>query len=78
MYLIPLLLSSCGVKLQFATIHDMRAKKKMQPISTRLDDDVRKALEKIAADEDRSLSYLMNLAARRFVETYPVRKGNKS
>jgi predicted transcriptional regulator len=42
--------------------------KKLDPIAVRLDADVREALDKIAAEQDRSLSYLLNLAARKFVE----------
>lgn len=55
----------------------MRASKKLQPISVRLDEDVRKALERIAEAEERSLSYLLNLAARRFVEAEAKRSSKR-
>lgn len=46
----------------------------MMPVSVRLDEDVREALDKIAIEEDRSLSYMVNLAARQFVEKRNKRK----
>lgn len=42
--------------------------KRLDPVGVRLDPDVREALDKMAAEQDRSLSYLLNLAARKFVE----------
>ena len=62
-------LNCCSVNRNLASVHNMQKRKKMMPLSVRLDEDVRKALEKIAEADDRSLSYMVNLAAREYVET---------
>ncbi len=45
-----------------------RIGKKLVPISVRLSEEVRDALEKLAKEQDRSLSYLINLACEKYVE----------
>lgn len=45
-----------------------RTAKKMIPLSVRLDEDVREGLDKLAEEQERSVSYLVNIAVRRFVE----------
>jgi predicted transcriptional regulator len=45
-----------------------RPPKKTESISTRLDPDVRKALERYAAEDRRSLSWVIAEACREYVE----------
>lgn len=42
--------------------------KKLPPVGTRLDEDVREGMEKLASEEQRSLSFLLNTAARFYLE----------
>jgi predicted transcriptional regulator len=51
-----------------------RAPKKLVPISIRLDEDIRDALLKLAGEQDRSLSYMLNLAAQKYVESLSRKK----
>lgn len=46
-----------------------RGPKKTSSITIRLDEDVRAGLDKLAEEQERSLSYLLNLAARRLIES---------
>jgi len=46
----------------------------LDPISIRLEPDVKAALKQIAADEDRSLSYLINRVLRQYVESVRGKK----
>jgi predicted transcriptional regulator len=48
-----------------------RRAKKLEPISIRLDEDVRRALEAMAVDEERSMSQIINRAVR----DYAVQRG---
>jgi len=52
----------------------MPGNKKLDPISIRLEPDVKAALKQIAADEDRSLSYLINRVLRQYVESVRGKK----
>jgi predicted transcriptional regulator len=45
-----------------------RKTKKMESVSTRLDPDVREALDRYAAEDRRSLSFMINEACREYVE----------
>lgn len=54
----------------------MRAVKKMSPISVRLEEVIRKSLDKIASEQDRSLSWVVNEACRRYIQTYHGKKTN--
>jgi hypothetical protein len=47
----------------------LRRTKKLEPISVRLDPDVRKAVETLAKSDDRSLSAYINRVLRLHVET---------
>ena len=47
----------------------MKDSKKLDPMSIRLDPEVKAALEIIAQQEDRSLSYVINRVLRQYVET---------
>jgi predicted transcriptional regulator len=42
--------------------------KKLPPVGVRLDEDVRTEVEKLAAEERRSLSFVLNEAARFYLE----------
>jgi predicted transcriptional regulator len=44
--------------------------KKLDPVGVRLDPDVREALDKMAAEQRRSLSFLLNEAAREYVKAH--------
>lgn len=50
-----------------------RGAKKTSSITIRLDEDVRAGLDKMAEAQDRSLSYLLNLGARRLIESWQPR-----
>jgi predicted transcriptional regulator len=51
-----------------------RGKKLTSQISIRLEDEVKSALEEIAAADDRSLSSLINRVLRQFVESNRAKK----
>ena len=59
------------------TIHYMRDTKKTMPESARLDEDVAAALRKASKDDDRSKSYLINTATRRYLESRGYLKPKK-
>lgn len=44
--------------------------KKLPPVAVRLDEDVRVALDKMVVEETRSLSFLLNRAARFYIEQH--------
>jgi predicted transcriptional regulator len=46
-----------------------RRPKKLEPMSIRLDPDVKAALEALATAQERSLSWIANKALRQWVET---------
>ena len=54
----------------------MRVTKKMSPISVRLEEVIRKSLDRIASEQDRSLSWIVNEACRRYIQTYTAKKNN--
>jgi predicted transcriptional regulator len=52
-----------------------RKPKKLEPVSVRLDPDVRAALDVWAEAEERSLSQIINRALREYVEERQRREG---
>jgi len=56
-------------------LHMPAQKKKAPPLSIRIDADVRRELEKLAAEDDRSLSAYVNRLLRQHVES--AKKGKK-
>jgi predicted transcriptional regulator len=52
-----------------------RRKKKLEPMSIRLDPDVKAALQGFAEGEERSLSFYVNRVLRDHVEQIEARKG---
>jgi len=56
----------------------MPGSKKLDPISIRLEPDVKAALQQIATAEDRSLSYLINRVLRQYVESAKAKKQPKT
>lgn len=61
-------MKGCYVKLRAATTDDMRPTKKLEPLSIRLDPDVRTALESLAAADDRTLSAYVHRLLKQHVE----------
>jgi predicted transcriptional regulator len=51
-----------------------RRKKKLEPMSIRLDPDVKAALQGFAEEEERSLSFYVNRVLRDYVEQIEARK----
>jgi predicted transcriptional regulator len=51
-----------------------RRKKKLEPMSIRLDPDVKAALQGFAEEEERSLSFYVNRVLRNHVEQIEARK----
>jgi predicted transcriptional regulator len=51
-----------------------RRKKKLEPMSIRLDPDVKAALQGFAEEEERSLSFYVNRVLRHHVEAVEARK----
>jgi predicted transcriptional regulator len=55
-----------------------RKVKKSESVSTRLDPDVREALDRYAAEDRRSLSWMINEACREYVERREGKTGRKN
>jgi predicted transcriptional regulator len=55
-----------------------RKTKKTESVSVRLDPDVRAALDRYAAEDRRSLSWMINEACREYVDRRDGGKGRKS
>ena len=51
-----------------------RRKKKLEPMSIRLDPDVKAALQGFAEEEERSLSFYVNRVLRKLVEQVEAKK----
>jgi predicted transcriptional regulator len=54
-----------------------RVSKKRESVSVRLDDDVREALDRYAAEDRRSLSWMINEACRGYMERREGKSGRR-
>jgi hypothetical protein len=67
----------CAAATKAAMTRMTRRKKKLEPMSIRLDPDVKAALQGFAEEEERSLSFYVNRVLREHVEQLEARKQDK-